>query len=504
MQMQEALDRIMQSVSDYVPALLGALAILVIGWLAALIVSAAVRGILHRTTLDNKLTTWIAGEKKAEAVPVEDWIARGVFYLIMLFVLVGAFEALGLTLITGPVSEFLGRILTYAPRLLAATALVLIAWLVAKFFRLILVRVLEAAKLDERLGAQAGIEEEKRIPFSKTLADAVYWLVFLLFLPAVLEALALEELLRPIQGMFNKILAFVPNIFTALLILGLGWLMARILQRIVTNLLAAVGTDSLSDRVGIAPALGKHSLSELLGLIVYVLVLIPILIAALNALSLEAITEPASDMLSTILTAIPAIFAAVLVVVIAYIVGRIVSGLCTSLLSAAGFDSFLVRIGLVKKVGEGNRAPSAIAGTIVLVTMLFFAVMEGIRLLGFDVLGELMAEFAIFAGHVVMALLIMALGLYLSNLAARSIQAAGTSQSNLLALAARIAILTLAGAMALGEVGAAQQIITLAFGLIVGAIAVAVALAFGLGGRELAAEHLQGWLRSIKGEKSDS
>ena len=120
MQMQEALDRITESVSAYVPALLGALAILVGGWLAALILSTAVRGILRRTTLDNRLATWIAGEKRAETVPVEDWIARGVFYLTMLFVLVGAFEALGLTLITGPVSEFLARILTYAPRLLAA------------------------------------------------------------------------------------------------------------------------------------------------------------------------------------------------------------------------------------------------------------------------------------------------------------------------------------------------------------------------------------------------
>ena len=68
MQMQEALDRITESVSAYVPALLGALAILVGGWLAALILAAAVRGILRRTTLDNRLATWIAGERKASFV----------------------------------------------------------------------------------------------------------------------------------------------------------------------------------------------------------------------------------------------------------------------------------------------------------------------------------------------------------------------------------------------------------------------------------------------------
>jgi hypothetical protein len=136
--------------------------------------------------------------------------------------------------------------------------------------------------------------------------------------------------------------------------------------------------------------------------------------------------------------------------------------------------------------------------------MVFFAVMEGFRLLGFEVLGELMAQFSVFAGHVFLALVIMGLGLYLSGLAARSIQAAGTSQAELLALAARIAILTLAGAMALGEIGAAKEIVTIAFGLIVGAIAVAVAIAFGLGGRELAAEQLRSWKRSMEGDEPGS
>jgi hypothetical protein len=496
--MQEALDQITQSISAYVPNLIGALAILAIGWLVALIVSAVIRSLLKRTTLDNKLAAWITGDKSSESVPVEDWIAKGIFYLIMLFVLVGVFDRLGLRLITEPVQLLLNQIFEFAPRLLAAGVLLLIAWIVAKFFHFVIGRALNAAKFDERLGVQAGLDEAQAIPFSKTLADGIYWLTFLLFLPAVLKALALQDLMAPIQGMFSKVLGFVPNIFTAGVILAVGWLIARIIQRIVTNLLVVIGADKLSERVGLSAALGKRQLSGLLGLIIYVMILIPILIAALNALSLEAITEPASNMLNTILAAIPAIFAAILVVAVAYVVGKIVSGLIANLLAAGGFDEFLVNLGLVKKLEEGPRAPSAIAGTLILVTMMFFAVMEGFELLGFEVLGDLMSQFSIFAGHVFMGLLILGLGLFLANLAARSIRAAGTPQADLLALAARVAILTLAGAMALGEIGAAKEIITLAFGLLVGAIAVAVAVAFGIGGRELAAEQLQTWMKSMK------
>ena len=109
--------------------------------------------------------------------------------------------------------------------------------------------------------------------------------VFLLFLPAVLGALELQGLLEPVQGMINQILGFLPNIFAAGLILAVGWFVARIVQQIVTNLLAAIGADQLSKRVGLAPVLGKQQLSGLLGLVVYVLILIPVLIAAISRIA---------------------------------------------------------------------------------------------------------------------------------------------------------------------------------------------------------------------------
>jgi hypothetical protein len=379
--------------------------------------------------------------------------------------------------------------------------LLLIAWIVASALRLVISRVLTAAKIDERLGTSAGLEEEERVPLAQTLGNAMYWLVFLLFLPAVLNALELEGLLQPVQGMINQILGFLPNIFAAGLILAIGWFIARIVQQIVTNLLAAIGTDQLSEKVGLASVLGKQRLSGLLGLVVYVLILIPVLVAALNALALEAITQPASNMLNAILKAIPAIFAAALVVVIAYVVGRVVAGLITNLLTGVGFNNILARLGLGKEPGEGERTPSEFVGYLVLVAIMLFAAIEASRILGFVLLADLVAQFTAFAGQVVLGLIIFAIGLYLANLAAKTVQASGVAQAGLLAMAARVSILVLAGAMALRQMGLANEIINLAFGLLLGAIAVATALAFGLGGRELAARELEGWLKSVKSDE---
>ena len=145
---------------------------------------------------------------------------------------------------------------------------------------------------------------------TKSISDAVYWLVFLFFLPAILSTLQMQGILEPVQGMIDKILAFLPNIFVAVFIVLIGWFLARIIQQIVTNLLVAAGTDRLSERIGLAPVMGERRLSGVVGLIVYVLILIPVLIASLNAVQLDAITQPASNMLNIILAALPALFAA--------------------------------------------------------------------------------------------------------------------------------------------------------------------------------------------------
>ena len=495
--MDNIIDQINQILAGYLPQLIGALAILVLGWLVARIVAAIVRSALRRTNLDNKLAQWLMGE----AVAVEDGVARGVFYLIMVFVLVAFFQTLGLTLPTEPLNRLLNQIFAFAPQLIGAGLILLVAWIVASLLRVVVSRALGAAKIDERLAREAGVEGEKSAALTKTLADTVYWLVLLFFLPALLNALSLQGLLAPVQGMVDKVLDFLPNIFTAGLILAIGWLVARVVQRVVSNLLAAMGADQFSERVGLSRVFGQQRLSSVVGLILYVLILIPVLIGALQSLALEAITRPASNMLNSILSALPAIFAALLIVGIAYAIGRVVAEMVINLLTALGFNAVLANLGLGRELSPGERTPAEVAGYLVLVGVLLFAAIEAARELGFNLLADLIARFTVFTGQVVLGLIIFGIGLFLANLAASTVRASGATQAGLLALAARVSIIVLAGAMALRQMGLADDIINLAFGLLLGSIAVAVALAFGLGAREIAARELGEWVQSIKSRR---
>lgn len=504
--MEALWQQMIQVVGPYLPRLGAGLAVLVCGWLIALMVAAAVKAALRRTTLDNRLATWVAGDERAAHIDIESWVSRGVYYLLMLFVLVAVFQTLGLTMLTEPLRELLAQLFAFAPRLLGASALLLVAWLVASGLRLVLTRLLRASKFEQRLADKTG-EPVGDGSLAKTMGDAVYWFVFLLFLPGILDTLALEGMLDPVHQIVNEMTGFLPNLFTAAMTLAVGWFLARVIQRIVTSLLAAIGADALSERVGLEGVLGGQKLSAVLGLVAYVFIFIPILITALSALQLDAITQPLSNMLNMILEAVPTIFAAALVLVISYMVGRVASGLVTNLLKGVGFNSLPSRLGIGAGAaedgtpGDDAKSPSAIVGSLALIAIMLFAATEAANLLGFSAVSDLMAEFLDFAGHILVGLIIFAIGLFLAKVASGAVSASSTAQAGLLATVTRVSVLALTGAMALRHMGLANEIINLAFGLILGSAAVAVAIAFGLGGRDVAARQLAQWSESINSDE---
>ena len=102
------------------------------------------------------------------------------------------------------------------------------------------------------------------------------------------------------------------------------------MRRLVTAAVAGLGLDRLSARVGLARTLGPDGLSGLVGLLAYILILIPAVIGALEALGLEALTAPLTAMLTEFLAVIPLLFFAAVVLAISYVVARLVADLATA------------------------------------------------------------------------------------------------------------------------------------------------------------------------------
>jgi Conserved TM helix len=498
-----------RQVVDFLPTLLGAVVILIIGWLIAAIAAAVVKGILNRTKLDNRIAATVSGGR--DVPQIEGLISGLVFWSVLLLTLVAVLEKLNLRTASQPLNAFLSQIGDFLPKLFGAGVLLGLAWVVATVIKVLTINALNALRVDERLNPPGDGDSPSlnQLSLAETIGTALYWFVFLVFLVPLLDTLGLRQALVPVQNLVTQVLGIIPNILGAVLIGATGWFAANIIRRIVTNLLTTTGVDHMGSRFGLSPAAGVQSLSNIVGTIVYVLILIPVAIAALTTLRIDAISIPAISMLQQILNALPLIFTAVTILVLAYFLGRFIADLVTSILTSLGFNNIFSVLGLnslnraaanasATTPGIATRTPSELAGLVVLVGVLLFATVAAVNILGIPSLTALVTGILLVMGRILSGLVIFAIGLFFANLAFNLITSSGSAQAQILGQAARISIITLVSAMALQQIGVAPDIVNLAFGLLLGAIAVAIALAFGLGGRDIARTEVQQWINSFK------
>jgi len=523
--------------SKTVPNLLGAVAFLIIGFIVAFFAKWFVQALLSKTDIDNRIARWLSGSSSSQsAANVEKIIASIVFWIVMLFAIVGFLQALQLQSISDPLTNLLDKVLGYLPQIGGAIVLMAVAWAIATIAKTVVVRVLHSLSIDERLNSSAGptgAGSQQSVSISETLGNTIYWFIFLLFLLPILETLKLQGPLQPVQSMVEDILAILPNVLGAVLIGVAGWFIARIVRMIVTNLLTASGADRLGQQLGLSQAIGGQSLSSIAGSVVYVFILIPFAISAFQALGIAAISEPAVEMLRDVLRTIPKIFTAAVILGVAYVLGKILGDLVAGLLANFGFNNIFQVLGLqaaqeptdtipgessipgtysdqgsvAGSLAEGDanttsrKTPSEIAGIVVLVGVILVFLIPATDVLQFQPLTGVITELLRVLAQVLVGVLVFGIGLYLANMTFNIVSSSGGAQSRLLGQTARIAIIALVSAMALQQMGIAPNIVNLAFGLLLGAIAVALALAFGFGGMDIAGEQVRKWLNNFEAKR---
>jgi hypothetical protein len=233
------------------------------------------------------------------------------------------------------------------------------------------------------------------------------------------------------------------------------------------------------------------------GTLVFIFIFIPTLIAALDALQIQAISRPATDMLGRILDAVPHLVAAALILVVTYYVARFASSLISRLLNGMGFDTLPAKLGL-DRVFTGELKPSTLVGIVIMFFAMLFATVEAANQLDFTQVGVVVATFIRFGGDVLLGAVILVVGFWLASLVHGVISRGKGEHAQGLAKLARLAIIGLVIAMGLRAMGIADDIVNLAFALTFGAIAVTVALSFGLGGREAAGKQMEYWLARLR------
>lgn len=472
---------------DQFHPILAAVAILIVGWIIALIVAAGIKKILEKLGTNTKLSSATGHRSNIESI-----LSRIVFWVVMVIAVIGALNVLNLTSVSSPFSLMIQQFLLFIPQLLAAVAIGFIGWIVANLVKVGLKKALDRTQLDEKLSADVGVS-----PISQNIADIVYWLILLLFLPIVLSILGLQGLLLPVQNMLNEAVSYIPNIFIAGVIVFVGYILAKILRGIVEGLINSLNLQTQIEKVGLFKN-STQGLAKFLGSFVFAVVMITALIVAFEALGIQAISQPATAMLGEIMYAIPHIIAAGLILIVAYVVSRFVGRLVSEVVAGTGVDEIPAKLDLQRFLGDTKV--SCIIGYLIVFFTMLFAVSEAANRLGFEQVSHLISMFIYFGANILLGAVILVIGFWLANIVANVVQRGEYNSSRWLGNLVRVLIMGLVIAMGLKAMGIADSIVNLAFGLTLGSVAVAFALAFGLGGRQPAERVLTDLIDKAKKE----
>lgn len=380
------------------------------------------------------------------------------------------------------INNFSGPVMS----VVGALIILFIGWMVAKGVRKLIIKLLGKTNLDEKLLGSASVDP------GKLVGTLVYYLIMLMVLMIVLEKLGMSYALDPIKNMVNQFFGFVPNLVGAGIIGFVGYIVAQISSGLlgtgggaITNVASKMGLGTDIDIVGILQKLLFGFILAIFG------------IMALEKLNIDAISEPASAMLAQFIGVIPKVIVAVIIIGLFFFIGRYASTLLREVLKGMKVDDMGNRLGLSSMLG--SQSLSGLIANLVFFFIVFIGIITGVEQLEFAQLTGILNNLLALTGKIAFGLVILVAGNFIANIAANAV--ANGENGAMLSTVVRFAILAIFVTMGFSQMGIGGNIVETAFSLLLGAIAVAVALSYGLGGREAAGEHMKDILDKLRGKK---
>lgn len=192
------------------------------------------------------------------------------------------------------------------------------------------------------------------------------------------------DLETPVREGFTTFATFVPKLIGALLILVIGYFVAKLVAKLVDRVLERVGFDRAVERGGIKKALAKSSYdaSDIVATLVFFAIFIPVLSMAIGTLGIQALQEP----LSAFIALIPKIIVAIVLVVIGALLAGVAKSFITNALGGLSYGSILgnvvaglILFGFVKAALDQVDIATDVTGPVLYA---FLATVAGVVIVG--------------------------------------------------------------------------------------------------------------------------
>lgn len=472
-------------IQSNLPGIVGAVLVLLIGWLVALWLSGmAAAAALNCTAWCRQLP---GSDPERNPEHVGKTTGKIVWWIVMILVLLGCMSLLQLDGAALPLREFMVVLARYIPNLAGALLLIIAARIIAAVVRAAIRKVAEKKAQSLEENDSWGREKVKTVELS---ADGAVWLIYLFFLPAILNALGIYGITAPLQAMFATALIYLPRVAAALLIVVVGFWAARVVRRAVTAMVQALKVDEAGAFFGFRKFSG-HTFGNLCGNVAWVLVAIPVVIAALTALDIAVLSQSVSGFLNMLLFSAGNIIGAVLIFFGAFLIGKVAEKSVRSLSKSSGVDTLQEKLSV-----SSERFPeftfSAAAGKIAGIAVWVLGLLAGCEILRFNEVSAVIRKFAVFGGNLILSFIILVFGAAMAQFTGRLI---GDKIGKGLLWGIKAAIMIFTAALALTNLNIGNGVVQIIFAMVLGALCLAGGLAFGLGGRDFAASLLEQWRR---------
>lgn len=279
---------LVETVVQALPLVGKAIIILIVSYFAGLLLSKIITRGLDAMRVDSRFAELSADRQEGAAAaiqrPFSQTAGNVVFWLIMVFGLAGAFDALRIAPIAGPLNNALDRVIGVIPKLAVAAVIVAVGYVLGRITRVVAHNLLDALgfnRLVERLGLTRVFAGRKP---SAIVGAALMLFIMLQASIAALNELGLVTIAGPLTDMMTRFWLLLPNLTVSVLVVVVGVFLGRLLRGVVAGALRGFGFDALLYRLGFPTLQARPDRlgepSELVGFLVQVAV---VLLAAAQA-----------------------------------------------------------------------------------------------------------------------------------------------------------------------------------------------------------------------------
>lgn len=379
--------------------------------------------------------------------------------------------------------SFISSILSAIPNFLLAIIWLVVAFVVAALVKAIVTKLLKALKAEKYL-SKLGVKDTETNSSIVFVGKLAYFITFLLFLPSALNKLGMSVVSEPITRVVNSFMGFIPNLIAAIIIVAVGLFVAKIVRDLLVPVLKALKLDVLQEKAGIKTEENAY-FSVLIANVIYAIIVLVVITAGLNQLGVNAVAAPANLIVTAIFDAIPGVLAAIAIIAIGVFIAKLVAKVLQSVLAGVGTDALPEKITGTKTKTSLSKVISEVVKYVLII---IFAV-EGMSALKLPVLTNIGAAIIEYMPAVLSAVIILAIGIFAANtVEALLVKKFPNAKGS--ALIAKTAVYVVTVFLCLSQLNIATAIVETTFILVIAALCVAFAIAFGVGGRKFASDAL--------------